>query len=128
MKALTTSLLFIYSLSIMGYALLDGTHELLHRVKNPFHQHEVKTRTHVHGHSHHHHHVEDHHKVDKTQTVDAQAPSASIDYYFLFFHVGQAFATPLLVKGLFLTVFGVKLPMIFLTPHTPPPLFRRASL
>jgi hypothetical protein len=124
MRALATSLLIIFSLSITGYALLDATHELLHNIKNPFHRHKVKTHAHKHDdHGHHHHHVEDHHKfLTKADTSDKQAPSVSISWYFLFFHGAPLFKTPPFGFDDFAWVLNTKLPIVFLIPPLPPPL------
>lgn len=123
MKALTTSLLIIYGLSIMGYALLDATHEVLHNVKNPFHKHEVKVHAHEHKHNHHHHHVEDHHKlITKSDTSDKQTTSINISCYFLFFHGASKFNNALFNLDTFAMVLNTRLPLVFLIPLSPPPL------
>lgn len=125
MKALATSLLIIYGLSIMGYALLDVTHELLHKVKNPFHQHEVKAHTHQHKreHDHYHHHVEDHHKfLTKSDTSDKRGSSINISWYFFFFHGAPRFINTQPGFSTFVQVLNTRLPIVFLKPPSPPPL------
>lgn len=123
MKALAKSLLIIYALSIMGYAILDVTHEALHNIKNPFHQHVIKQHSH-HQHEHvHHHHVEDHHHLlKKSDSKDKQVTTVNISCYFLFFHDVIKFKSPSFRLADFELVSNTRLPVVFLMPPSPPPL------
>src|SRR5687768_9272875 len=77
LRVLTNMLLVVYSLSIMGYGIIETSHGLLHSLKNNVHFHDHER----------HHHIEDHHIIlhdDASQTNHADS-TIPIYSYFLFF-------------------------------------------
>jgi len=121
-------LIFAYGLSIAGYVLLDGGHEILHAFKNKLHHHEDE---HHHRdqneHSDHHdrhHHIEDHQSAftpDTDQATESKDP-VNIFSFLLFFQTPSA----LIISGHSIDLYSNELLQNFHSlnraPLTPPPL------
>ncbi len=114
--ALAKLLILIYGLSITGYSLLDGGHEILHSFKNALHHHEVD--------HHHGHDVNDHHTIFTQGDEDSASITDSIEIFgfLLFYHSPTDY---LIFKSdsnnSFIGLFK-KLPTLSQAPLTPPPL------
>lgn len=118
MRLFAKLILLIYGLSIAGYVLLDGVHEVLHQFKNNIHHHE-----HDHHHSHdHHHHVEDHHVVP-TAAASEESPTVVIYYFHLFFQNVEKLTFPLTLHVTNKALVYDKVPTLTFPPPTPPPDF-----
>lgn len=104
----------IYTLSIAGYVVLDGTHELLHVLRSSLHHHK-----HIHGYSHHH--VEDHHHInlDSDSTKDVKVV---IYYFHLFFQEAERKNTFLYQYRVEWKSFKTIFTNLCFPPATPPPL------
>lgn len=127
--SLAKLMIFVYGLSIAGYVLLDGGHEVLHTVKSNLHHHEQEHPHHDHEEHDHddntsHHHVEDHQSIftpHTDQSIDSK-DSVQIFSFLLFFQPPAAVFIPdhsaeLLGNGLL-----QKLLALTQAPLTPPPL------
>lgn len=122
MKVLARLLLLIFGLSVVGYVLLDGGHELLHTLKTSFHKHEVAE--HHHGHQHKHHHIEDHKEIfapDNDQEPSKKT-SVQISYFFFYFQQPIEYVVTLAVSEDFKRCLFNKYIDFSIAPLTPPPL------
>ena len=116
---LTKLLILIYGLSITGYVLLEGGHEILHAFKSTLHQHEVD---HHHGHAHN---VNDHHTVftsDDEQNVTTLNDSIKIFGFFLFYQVPVNYSACKTDKNSNVNGLFKKLLTLAHAPLTRPPL------
>ncbi len=107
-------LLIIHSLSIMGYGIMEGGHELLHSFKNNVHFHDHE----------HHHHMEDHHivvrdNVSDTHNEDSTSP---IHSYFLFFELLDPISIDINMKLPYPTEVIIQFSSLSSIPFVPPPL------
>jgi hypothetical protein len=116
-------MVFIYGLSIAGYVLLDGGHELLHAFKKRtevFHNHDKHTD----HNSDLHHHVEDHQRVFVPDTDQSTASKGSVKIFsfLLFFQAPPEFTIHDSSGDLHGNGLTQKLLTLKRTPLTPPPL------
>ncbi|MBL7860188.1 MAG: hypothetical protein JNJ65_03425 [Cyclobacteriaceae bacterium] len=115
MKSLITKILFlVYGLSISGYVLLDGGHEILHILKGSVHQHGTNHN--------HHHHWEDHEDIfAPDEGSDHARGTVEISCFFLFYQAPQSYSFDARVSSTH-PLTAAKIEPQTQTPRTPPPL------
>lgn len=114
-RASARIVLFIFTLSIVLFPLLEAGHDVLHHFENEFHHHTA---------SHHHtlkdHHVHDHHDLDEQE----EESTAGAYFSFLFAFFFRQYKTPVTRSNIPLSyndVFNCVYNSITQCPPTPPP-------
>jgi len=123
MNFLAKFLLLIFGLSVAGYVLLDGGHELLHTLKTNLHQHKVVAHNHSHF-NHGHHHVEDHQQlfISGDHGEREKKSSVQISYFFFYFQQPIKYILAQALDEDFKTCLFNKFINLSIPPFTPPPL------